>query len=85
VGLWSSKPHYRKGQHLLLFLYPPSRIGFTSPVADPMGRFTIDSSGAILFNEQQIEAFRADPVLGGKSSVRYAVFARAIRLASGEE
>jgi len=83
--LWSSRQRYRVGQHLLLFFYRPSKIGLTSPVADPMGCFTVDPFGEVIFNEQQIEAFRADPVLGGKSSVSYAVFARAVRRAKGQE
>ena len=43
AGLWANGEHYRLGEHVMLFLYPPSRLGLTSPV--PNGRFPVDSSG----------------------------------------
>jgi len=42
AGLWRSGEHYRVGERLLLFLYPPSKLGFTSPVGGPSGRFIVD-------------------------------------------
>jgi hypothetical protein len=30
VGLWQSGENYRPGQRVLLFLYPPSKLGLTS-------------------------------------------------------
>jgi hypothetical protein len=42
AGLWQSGERYRAGERLLLFLYPPSKLGFTSPVGGPMGRFVVD-------------------------------------------
>lgn len=41
---------YRKGQHLLLMMNKPSRLGLTSPVGLEQGRFTIrgDATGASL-------------------------------------
>ncbi len=35
----------RRGQHLLLLLYPPSRLGFTSPVGGALGEVLLDASG----------------------------------------
>ena len=46
AGLWESGEHYRRGERVMLFLYPPSRLGLTSPV--PNGRFPVDSGGRIL-------------------------------------
>jgi len=85
IGAWSAGQRYRIGEHVFLFLYPPSRLGLTSTVGGPMGRFAIDPWGRILFSAQHLSAFRADPVLGGKSSVRFSDFALAVRRASGEE
>jgi hypothetical protein len=48
AGLWSSgQPRYRPGQELLLFLYPKSRMGLTSPVGGELGIFPIDAQGLI--------------------------------------
>jgi hypothetical protein len=33
------------GQHILIFLYPPSRLGFTSPVGGSLGQVGLDASG----------------------------------------
>jgi hypothetical protein len=76
---------YRVGQRVLVFLYPPSKLGLTSSVAGPMGRFDIDSWGRVLFTAQHLSAFQQDPVLGGKSRVRLSDFALAVRRASEEE
>lgn len=34
-------PKYRKGENVLLFLYPASQYGFTSPVGGHQGKFSI--------------------------------------------
>ncbi len=85
AGLWTGGERYRVGERVLLFLYPPSRIGLTSPVAGTLGRFPVDSRGYVLFQPQHLQAFWADPGLGGKTSMSVAGFARAVRGASGEE
>jgi hypothetical protein len=48
VGLWQSGERYRPGERVLLFLYPPSKLGLTSPVRGPMGRFRIGPDGLVL-------------------------------------
>jgi hypothetical protein len=50
-----------------------------------MGRFTVDLWGRVLLSAQHLSAFRADPVLGGKSRVSLSDFAMAVRQASLEE
>jgi hypothetical protein len=85
IGLWSGGQRYRVGERVLLFLYPSSKLGLTSSVAGAMGRFTIDARGRILLSAQHLSAFRADPVLGGKSRVRFSDFAEAVRRANEEE
>jgi hypothetical protein len=52
AGLWNTREHYRVGERVLLFLYPPSRLGLTSPVSGSMGRFAIDPQGRIRTNVQ---------------------------------
>src|ERR1700683_3597363 len=73
AGLWTNGERYRVGEHVMLFLYSPSKLGLTSPVAGAMGKFAMDSQGRIMMNAQQAAALAADPVLaggtGGKSVV----------------
>jgi len=85
ISLWSGGQRYRVGDRALFFLYPPSKLGLTSCVGWPLGRFALDSSGRVLLSTQQVSAFRRDPVLGGKSRVSFRDFARAVRQASKEE
>ncbi|HSY93563.1 MAG TPA: hypothetical protein VK812_19545 [Candidatus Binatus sp.] len=83
IGLWSGGQRYRVGEHVLLFLYPPSKLGLTSCIAGAMGRFTIDPRGRVLLSAQHLSAFRTDPVLGGKSRVNFNDFAMAVQRSSG--
>jgi len=85
IGLWSGGQRYRVGERVLLFLYPPSKLGLTSCVAGGMGRFSLDSWGRVLLSAQHLSAFRADPVLGGKSRLPFSDFALAVRRASEEQ
>src|SRR5579859_2583464 len=70
IGLWTSGQRYRVGERVLLFLYPPSKLGLTSSVAGPLGRFNMDSWGRVLLSAHHLSAFRTDPVLGGKPRAR---------------
>ncbi len=85
AGLWTGGERYRIGEHVLLFLYSPSKLGLTSPVAGALGRFAVDSQGRIAMNPQHVLTLAADPILGGKTTIPYAVFTLAVRRASGEE
>jgi hypothetical protein len=85
AGLWAGSERYRVGERVLLFLYPPSKLGLTSPVSGGLGRFAINSEGAISMNPQQAEAFGTYPALGGRTSFPYADFERAVRHARREE
>jgi hypothetical protein len=76
-GLWNDAPRYLLGQRLLLFLYPSSRLGLTSTVGGPLGRFRMDSSGHVLLNAQQVAAFASLPVLK-TASVPLSAFIRVI-------
>jgi len=84
-GLWASGERYRVGERVLLFLYSPSRLGLTSPVAGVMGRFAINPQGKIVMNAQNAASLAADPWLSGKTIVPYADFLQAVRRAGGKE
>jgi hypothetical protein len=85
AGLWNRGERYHVGEHVMLFLYPPSKLGLTSPVAGAMGRFTLDSGGRVLMDAQHSVSFATDPILGKKTVVRYAEFVVAVRRSSREE
>jgi hypothetical protein len=85
IGLWTSGQRYRVGQRVLLFLYPPSKLGLTSSVAGPLGRFDVDPWGRVLLSAHHLSAFRTDPVLGGRARVRVSDFALAVRKACEED
>jgi hypothetical protein len=48
AGLWNSGEHYRVGERVLLFLYPPSKLGLTSPVGGAMGRIAVGPKGRVI-------------------------------------
>jgi hypothetical protein len=85
IGLWSGGQRYRLGEHVVLFVYAPSKLGLSSSVAGPMGRFAMDAKGTILLSPEHVAALRTHPVLGGRSRVRLSDFALAVRQASEEE
>jgi hypothetical protein len=84
-GLWSSGQRYRTGERVLLFLYPRSKLGLTSVVAAPMGRFEVDSWNHVVLSARHLPLFQSDPILGGKSRVPFSDFALAVRQAGEEE
>jgi hypothetical protein len=47
AGLWQSGERYHPGERVLLFLYPPSRLGLTSPVGHRAGRFAVNRAGLV--------------------------------------
>jgi len=85
AGLRQRGERYRVGERVLLFLYSPSKLGLSSPVAGAMGRFAMNSQGQVVMTAQHVAAFAADPTLGGETVVPYAEFALAVRRSSGEE
>jgi hypothetical protein len=85
IGLWSSGQRYRLGERVLLLLYPRSKLGLTSSVAGSVGRFELDELSRVLLSAQHRSAFRANPVLGGRSHVSLSDFALAVRQASEED
>jgi hypothetical protein len=47
-GAWSMHRAMRSGQRMLIFLYPPSRLGLTSPVDGSAGQVVLDWRGEVV-------------------------------------
>jgi len=89
AGLWETGERYRPGERVLLFLYPPSKLGLTSPVGGRMGRFRIGPDGGVIFDPGPIGFPAPHPprVVGplpGKTRVSPREFVRYLRLAEEE-
>ncbi|HEV8047621.1 MAG TPA: hypothetical protein VGP35_07820 [Terriglobales bacterium] len=88
AGLWSSGERYRVGERVLLFLYPPSKLGLTSPVQGALGRFNIGSDGRIGVDPQRTGCCAPHPGTrnssGGITRVSPAEFVRFLRGAEKE-
>ncbi len=74
AGAWAMQRPMSKGQHILIFLYPLSRLGFTSPVGGSLGQVALDPSGKSAWSAQPRFAKASVSQLG-----------RAIRNARSEE
>jgi hypothetical protein len=61
AGVWSMHRPVSRGQHILIFLYPPSRLGLTSPVGGPLGQVALDPTG------KNVAAQRTDAAIGPRS------------------
>jgi hypothetical protein len=88
ASLWESGQRYRPGERVLLFLYPPSKLGLTSTVRGPLGRFRIGPDGQVLLDPARIgvptrRPGTADP-LRGRTSVRPRELVRLLRSAEEE-
>jgi len=53
AGLWASGERYHAGERVCLLLYPLSKLGLTSPVRGPAGRFRIRGRGRIVVPPEQ--------------------------------
>ncbi len=93
-------PPIRRGEHVLLFLYPPSHLGLTSPVGGPRGQIRLDSNGrnvvehriVVPVSEQNAMRSSARPGLDSARGTRVTrapvtldQLERAIRFARGSE
>jgi len=81
AGLWEFGERYRAGEHVVLFLYPPSKLGLTSPVHGSLGRFQVTEDGQVSLRPEQIEGL--GPGLrarfGARDRVSLQEFARELR------
>lgn len=53
AGLWQAGDRYHPGERVMLFLYPPSKLGLTSPVGGDSGRFPVDPSGKVVIEPRK--------------------------------
>jgi hypothetical protein len=58
AGAWSMHRPVRIGEHLLIFLYPPSRLGLTSPVGGSSGLVALDASGQFATNRVAVSQLK---------------------------
>jgi len=91
AGAWSMHRPMRSGQRVLIFLYPPSRLGFTSPVGGSLGQVALDPSGKNVAEQKPAASpgLQNDPsppplVPGATRSVSVVQLERAIRSAREE-
>jgi hypothetical protein len=88
AGLWASGERYRIGERVLLFLYPPSKLGLTSPVQGQMGRFGIGSDGRVGVDPRRTGCCALPPATGnlsdGTTRVTPIEFVRFLRAAEKE-
>jgi hypothetical protein len=54
AGLWQAGDRYRPGERVMLFLYPPSKLGLTSPVGGESGRFGVDPRGQVIIEPRKV-------------------------------
>src|SRR5437660_3086193 len=94
AGAWSMHRPMSSGQHILIFLYPLSRLGFTSPVGGSLGQVALESSGKNVSNSGQKpppriglqnESPPPPAVPADTRSVSVVQLERAIRSAGNEE
>ena len=88
TGLWDAGERYRPGERVMLFLYPPSRLGLTSPVGGAQGRFSVNGSGQIVLPPARISTLSPAPITTARPSSGTAIstksFVQAIRQAGRE-
>jgi len=81
AGLWASGERYRAGERVCLLLYPPSKLGLTSPVRGPAGRFRVRGPGRIVVPPRQrgILPLPVRTRLDENGEIRVEDFARALQ------
>lgn len=72
AGLWQSGERYHPGERVLLFLYPPSRLGLTSPVGNSAGRFSVSRAGLVTLKAPIGKPPRSIPVRRAVAAIREA-------------
>ena len=72
-GLWNNGERYVTGERVLLFLYPKSKLGLTSPVGGKLGRYAVDPAGRVLIGSPQMIGPRPVPLRTVKAQILKAV------------
>ncbi len=69
AGAWSMHRPMTRGQHILIFLYPPSRLGLTIPVGGSLGQVALDLSGNNVSKDmQELDAQRPAAAIGFRNA-----------------
>lgn len=97
TGAFSRQRPLRRGDRVLLFLYPPSRLGLTSPVGGPLGQVGLDPSGQHVAEQAPVivsntgtshtgagNTRNSSPAARSARLISVSQLARAIRAARGE-
>jgi hypothetical protein len=94
TGAWSVQRPMHRGEHILIFLYAPSRLGLTSPVGGWRGQIALDASGQNLLEPEPVAPSAAGndrspaipPIARKTTNVPITVvqLERAVRAARGE-
>ncbi|MGA9352803.1 MAG: hypothetical protein WBV46_03880 [Terriglobales bacterium] len=94
TGALSRQPALHAGEHVLIFLYPPSWLGLTSPVDGPQGQLRLDSSGQNAAGHAETARSKSAGAQSGNSPsasdaavpthIPFSQLERAIRAARGE-
>ena len=77
AGASSRHRALQPGEHILIFLYPPSRLGLTSPVGGQSGLIALDSTGKNLAATPSVESLYP-------ANISVVQLERAIRSARGK-
>jgi hypothetical protein len=81
AGLWQGGERYHAGERVFLFLYPPSRLGLTSPIGGWAGRIRVSETSQVELSAAQSAAWSGEAAFPGGMERHAAVhdFARCIR------
>ena len=66
--LWVDQNRYREGQRVLIFLYPRSDTGLSSPVAGDLGKINIGPQDLLQFTPQQVRFLSSQTAMTGSQS-----------------
>ena len=61
AGLWGTAERYRVGECVVLFLYPASRDGVTSPVGGERGKLAVSSEGVVVLPVDWADSWARTP------------------------
>lgn len=81
AGASDAGRRYRAGERMVLFLYPTSKLGLTSPVGGERGRFVLDRRGQVLLGMERAELFHETSERGARDRIRLREFMRGVRAA----
>jgi hypothetical protein len=70
AGLWVRSDRYHTGERVLMFLYPRSEAGLTSPVAGDLGKIKVGPQGELRLTPQQTRFLASQSNANSQSGAR---------------